>query len=397
MWDRLDELARRARSALEGDILPFWLKLEDPDHGGHFAAVDNAGRIDRTAAKSTVFVARLLWTLSTVHRVLGLPETLAQADRTRRFLVDRLTDPDAGGMWWSATPDGQPLETDKHVYAQAFAIYGLAAHSRATADAGSLDAARRLFALVEERARDPRTGSYEEAFDAAWRPVENRRLAAGGRAGARTSNTHLHLIEAYAELLEARPDPKVRVALRALLGLFVDRFLVADAGHCHALLDAALNPLPGPVSWGHDIEASWLMADAARAVGDESLEARVNEAAIALARSAAAAAQAADGGWMTERRADGSIDSHRVWWVQAEAVIGLVEAALRTGDAGLMERAERCWDFIERAMMDRDGGEWFWRVDAAGRPDRAMPKVSAWKEPYHQARACLELIGRAGR
>jgi mannobiose 2-epimerase len=396
MRDRLDRLAQRARRAIEGDILPFWLRLEDRDHGGHFGAMDNAGRIDRAAPKSTIFVARLLWTLSTVHRVLGVPEARAQADRTRRFLVDRLADPDAGGLWWSATADGRPLETDKHVYAQAFAIYGLAAHGRATGNAGSLETARRLFALVEERARDPRTGSYGEAFDAAWQPVENRRMAAGGRVGARTSNTHLHLIEAYAGLLEARPDPVVRSALKALLGVFVDRFLAADGGHSHALLDAALSPLPGPVSWGHDIEASWLMAAAARTVGDEGLEARVGAAATALARSAAAAGQAPDGAWMYERRADGAIDSHRVWWVQAEAVVGLVDAALRTGDATLMTRAERCWDFIERAMMDRDGGEWFWRVDAAGRPDHAMPKVSAWKEPYHQARACLELIGRAG-
>src|SRR6185295_9092333 len=139
------------------------------------------------------------------------------------------------------------------------------------------------------------------------------------------------------------------------------------------------------------------MAAAARAVGDESLKARVGAVATVLARSAAAAGQAADGGWIYERRADGTIDEHRVWWVQAEAVVGLVDAALRTGDAELMTRAERCWDFIERAIMDREGGEWFWRVDAAGHPDRAMPKVSAWKEPYHQARACLELIGRAGR
>src|SRR5207249_371470 len=163
-----------------------------------------------------------------------------------------------------ATPDGRPLETDKHVYAQAFAIYGLAAHGRAAGDAGSLDAARRLFTLVEERARDPGTGSYGEAFDAAWRPVENRRFPAGGRV-------------------------------------------------------------------------------AGRAVGDEGLEARVAAVATAMARWAGEAGQARDGGWMTESRAEGSIDDDRVWWVQAEAVVGLVDAALRTGDAGLMARAERCW------------------------------------------------------
>ena len=395
MRARLDRLAGRALTALKDDILPFWLRLEDRAQGGHFAGMDNAGRIDRSAAKSTVFVARILWTLSEIHRVLALPECLDQAARTRRFLADRLVDPRDGGLWWSATGDGLPLETDKHVYAQAFAIYGLAAHARATGDTDSLAAAQRLFRLVEERARD-RTGSYGEAFDAEWRPLENRRMAAGGLVGARTANTHLHLIEAYTGLLEASPDAAVRSALRALLELFLARFLAAGASHTHALLDATLRPLPGPVSYGHDIEASWLMVAAARAVGDDELAARIAEAATGLARSAAAG-QGSDGGWITERRADGTTDSRRVWWVQAEAAIGLADAALRTGDLGLMARAERTWDFIERVMMDRAGGEWFWRVDEAGRPDPSMPKVAAWKEPYHQARACLELIERARR
>jgi len=171
-------------------------------------------------------------------------------------------------------PRRRPLETDKHVYAQAFGIYGLAAHARAAGDSESLEAAQRLFALVEDRARDRRTGSYGEAFDAEWRPLENRRLAAGGLVGARTGNTHLHLIEAYTGLLEARPDRAARAALRALLELFLARFIAPGANHTHALLDATLRPLPGPISYGHDIEASWLLVTAARAVGDDELAVR---------------------------------------------------------------------------------------------------------------------------
>ena len=312
MIDRLGRLAERARTALEGDILPFWLKLEDRVHGGHFAAMDRAGRIDAAAPKTTVFVARILWTLSEAHRVLGIPECLTQAGRTKRFLIDRLADPRDGGLWWSASHDGRPGETDKHVYAQAFGIYGLAAHASATGDGESLGAAQRLFHLIEDRARDGRTGSYGEAFDADWHPRENRRLTAGGLVGERTANTHLHLIEAYTGLIAAWPDPAACAALSALLSLFVARFVSVGAGHTYALLDAALRPLPGPVSFGHDIEASWLMVAAARAIEDEGLAVQVGQAANRLARSAAAAGQASDGGWILERRADGTVDTGRV-------------------------------------------------------------------------------------
>jgi mannobiose 2-epimerase len=189
------------RTELRDNILPFWLRLEDPLHGGHFAGMDLAGRIDRRAPKSTVFVSRLLWTLSSVTGVFEREVCLAQAAHTRRFLLDRLRDAQDGAFFWSATREGRPLQTDKHLYAQAFAIYALSAHARATGDEESLAAAKDLFALIEARAREKGAG-YGEAFDSRWRPIDNSRL--GCRViGARTSNSHLHLIEAYTGLLRA--------------------------------------------------------------------------------------------------------------------------------------------------------------------------------------------------
>src|SRR5262249_7669083 len=286
--------------------------------------------------------------------------------------LDRLRDPADGAFFFSASREGRPLETDKHLYAQAFAIYGLSAHSRATGNAESLAAARRVFSLIEDRYRREGKG-YEEAFDLGWQPIANK-LGRGG-VGTRTTNTHTHLIEAYAGLLRAAADPTVAASLQDLLRLFVHRFLAEDGTHSHAYLDGDLHPLAGPISYGHDIEVSWLLLDAAEALADPNAVASLAPAAPTLARAAAAGGQCGDGGWIAQRSPEGQPDRYRDWWVQAEAVVGLVDAAMRTGDEGLMTRAEATWAFVERAVIDRDHGEWHERVDRQGSADPGRAKV----------------------
>lgn len=392
MKERLKRLAQSMRAELRDNILPFWLRLEDRLHGGHFAGMDPAGRVDRGAPKSTVFVSRLLWTLSSVAGALEHDLCLAQAAHTRRFLLDRLRDRQDGAFFWSASREGRPLRTDKHLYAQAFAIYALSAHARATGDGESLAAAKDLFGLIEARAREPAAG-YGEAFDSRWRPIDNSRVGCRG-IGTRTANSHLHLIEAYTGLLRAWPDSPPRAALGDLLRLFVERFLAGDGTHTHCCLDNRLRPVPGPISYGHDIEASWLLTDAAEALGEADLTARLVSVAKTLANSAAGG-QCEDGGWVSERRSHGAPHPYRLWWVQAEAVVGLVNAAILEDDLRAMARAEATWAFIERAMIDRVGGEWYHSVDRHGHPDPKQAKVGPWKEPYHQSRACLEIMRRA--
>lgn len=389
---RIQRLAHRMDADLRQNILPFWLRLEDRLYGGHFGLVDADGRVDIDAPKSTVFVSRLLWTLSAVSAHAEREACLAQAEHTRRFLLDRLRDAD-GAFFWSASRAGRPLDTDKHVYAQAFAIYALSTHARAAGNAESLAAAKHVFDLIETRAKDPAAG-YSEAFDLRWEPVENGRLGCG-EIGARTSNTHLHLIEAYASLVRTWPDPAPRAALENLLRLFLGHFLAGDGTHSHAFLDSQLRRLPGPISYGHDVEASWLLMDAADTLAEPTLRTELIPATNALCAAAAAGGQCEDGGWITQRTAGSEPDTRRVWWVQAEAAIGLVDAALRMDDPRLMSRAEATWDFIDRAVIDRVHGEWHQRVDRLGCADPTQYKVGPWKDPYHQVRACLEIARRA--
>jgi mannobiose 2-epimerase len=209
-------------------------------------------------------------------------------------------------------------------------------------------------------------------------------------------NTHLHVLEALALLAALNLDSEAKMLLATLMRLVLDRFLSADKTYSHALLTEQLEPLPGPTSFGHDIQACWLIENAAEVVADADVQAEARAAIATLARATIAAAQMDDGSFITECRADGTPDPWRVWWVQAEALVGLVNEAEQGGMPDALARAERLWDYIAAHMRD-PAGDWYARVGPTGAPDRTMPKVEPWKEPYHQARACMELIERARR
>ena len=391
---RLQALARAASDELHNRIVPFWLALEDKENGGHYSSMNFDGAINRSERKSAVFVARLLWFLSEVHRVIGHPEAAAQAARTKRFLLDRLEDQVSGGLFWSVTPQGQTLETEKHVYAQAFGIYALSACARAFADAEAAAAAQRIFRLVVERAFGAH--GFTESFDRSWRETPNHRMSPVSHPAPRTMNTHLHALEALALMARLDADPAPRAVLATLLRLVLDRFLSIDKTHSHSFLTERLVPLPGPISYGHDIEACWLIEAAADALADPRIKVEARTAVATLARATIAAGQMDDGSFILERQADGTLNSWRIWWVQAEALVGIVNEAERSGVPGDWERAERLWRYISAHMRD-PAGDWYYRVGPTGAPDRTMPKVEPWKDPYHQARACLELIERAQR
>jgi cellobiose epimerase len=441
---RLEALARQANDELVNRIVPFWLTLEDKRHGGYFSSVDFDGEIDPQEKKTTVFVARLLFFFSEIHRVIGHPEAAIHAARTKRFLLDRLEDHVHGGLLWSVTAKGLPFEVEKHLYAQAFGIYGLSAYARAFADAEAAEAALRIFRVIAQRA----FGSYgfSEFFDRSWReaiacPKPSRKLRvpeslresvrglvgregvaaarrvlgataerAFGRYGVtskqlrspmlqlapRTMNTHLHVLEGLTLLAALDLDSEPKMMLAKVLRLVLDRFLSADKTHSHALLTEQLEPLAGSVNFGHDIEACWLIEKAAEALADPSVQAEARAAVATLARATIGAAQMEDGSFILECQADGTPDPWRVWWVQAEALVGLVNEAEHGGMPDGLARAERLWNHIAARMRD-PAGDWYFRVGPTGVPDRTMRKVGPWKEPYHQARACMELIERARR
>jgi mannobiose 2-epimerase len=282
----------------------------------------------------------------------------------------------------------------KKIYGEAFCLYALAEYYRVFGDPRALEQAARLFELIEARAHDDRYGGYFEVLSRDWQPCADMRLSDKDMNEKKSMNNHLHVLEAYTGLLRAAPQPRPAARLRELIDLFRRHILNTEQTHFQHFFDEAWTPRSGSYTFGHDIEGSWLLCEAAEVLGDERLLAEVRELAVKMARSVLAEGLDKDGGLCYEGRDGRIINPNREWWPQAEAVVGFYNAWQLTGDEAFREAAARCWQFIADKVVDHECGEWFWCIRPDGTPDPDQPKVSPWKGPYHNGRCCLEIVKR---
>lgn len=379
-------------------ITDFWLaNTLDERRGGFIGQMDSVGRIDAGAGKGSILNARILWTFSAAYRHTGEAARLAAATRAFEYLLAHFIDNEYGGIYWLVDADGQPLNPRKQIYALAFAIYGLSEYYRATQNPQALAASQALFAWIETHSYDPQHGGYFEAFGRTGEPLADPRLSDKDRPAPKTMNTHLHVLEAYANLYRCWPDARLAQRLRGLLETFLTHILDAEAGHLRLFFAADWTPVADLVSYGHDIEAAWLLREAAQVLGDAPLLAQVEAAGQRLAVTAAAALLP-DGSLPHELdRATNHLDRHREWWVSAEAMVGFFDAYELTGDAAHLHRSHQAWRFAQRHLLDHAHGEWRWGVHDDYHPMQDQDKVGFWKCPYHNTRACLEVLHRCQR
>ena len=390
------QLAPDARRELLENILPFWRgRAMDQEHGGFIAEMSNDLRLRTDAAKGLILNGRILWTFSAVCRLTHQVEDQSLAQRAYEYLTRCFLDPQHGGYFWELTPQGQVADDKKKSYGQAFGIYALAEYYRAFREPQALEQAIELFRLLESQARDSQHGGYFEVLSRDWQPVADMRLSDKDLNAQKSMNNHLHVLEAYTNLWRVWPDPLLADRLRELIDLFRQRILNPEQTHFRHFFDAAWNPLSDNYTFGHDIEGSWLLAEAAEVLGDEHLLAAVQSVAIKMARAVRQEGLDATGGLCYEGLHGQVIDSGKEWWPQAEAVVGFYNAWQLSQDPGFRDAAVKCWQFIQNRLVDRVHGEWFWRVAPDGKVDANLPKVSAWKCPYHNSRCCLEIIRRA--
>lgn len=382
--------AARVETHLRDTILPFWLERVPDPAGGFHGAVTNGLEVVPGAPRSSVMCARILWAFSAVTRRYGEPAHRALADRARDELLGRLWDAEHDAVHWLVGDDGTPAGDRLYAYGQAFAIYGLAEHHRATGDAVSLERARVLFGTLEEHFTDPETGAIADVRGPGFQVIPGGALD-GRRVPAATGlNTLVHVLEAYAGLERAAPDPQVRGRLAELVRRLTLHGPDPESGHLRAGFDADWGPVDDHVTQGHDIEVSWLLPDAALVTGDPTLIVQARTTGVHLA-----AAVLRDGlgreGLVSE--ADGTWAS----WAQAEGVVGFTDAFAVTRDPAYATAALRIWDGIERRFTDRRNGEWFKHLDERMRPDAGVHKAGPWSCPYHGVRACLEVVDRVSR
>lgn len=375
------------------NILAFWTdKMTDQEHCGFYGRRDGNGRLYPTADKGAVLNARILWSFAAAYRVLKRKEYRDAAMRTKRYFIDHFIDKEYGGVYWSVDYMGRPRDTKKQTYAIGFAIYGLSELYRATGDEEALLWAQQLYKDIEQHTFDAYNTGYVEALTREWRPIDDMRLSEKDMNASRTMNTHLHIMEPYTNLLRMWNDEELAERLHTLLHIFTKKLFNTETHHLGLFFDDAWKPLDkGIESYGHDIEASWLLDEAAAVLG-----CRPTNESLLIGMAAADGLQ--DDGSMIHEAcpATGTIDNDRVWWVQCENIIGQYNLFQRTGDDRYRQYAERCWDYTCQHLIDTVEGEWFWSIRGDGTVNRNDDKAGPWKCPYHNTRLCIEMMERIG-
>ncbi len=397
-------LARQMRKELTENILPYWLEKIYTPSGAFIGRISGNDEIDYQAPIGAIMTSRILWTFASAYRVLkednllkngAVQEYLDMALRAKRLIIGRFYDAEYGGIYWSLRPNLSPLDTKKQIYAIAFAIYGMAELYRAYGDKEALNFAIDLFSSIEEHSFDKEKDGYFEAFTREWKNIEDMRLSAKDANESKTMNTHLHILEAYTCLYRVWKNPLLKKRLRGLILIFED-YIVGKDGHLKLFFNDNWACNYNIISYGHDIEASWLLHEAAMVLGDKKVLTRI-EKLIPLIVDAASEGFSEKGGMAYEKFTDKNkihVDSDRHWWVQAETIVGFFNLWQHFGSQKGLENALMCWDFIKSNLIDKENGEWFWSIYADGSINRNDDKAGFWKCPYHNGRMCLEILER---
>lgn len=372
-------------------IIPFWKKLRDDEHGGYYGYMDFDLKVDKEFEKGCILNSRILWFFANAYMTLKDKSLLAEATHAYSFMREHCEDKEYGGVFWSVTYDGLPLDTTKHIYNQAFAVYALSSYYAASNDSSALDFAMSLFEKIETIGTD--SYGYLESFNRKWELEDNDKLSENGLLADKTMNTLLHVLEAYTELYRVNKDERVKKALIKILDAFRNQVFNEETHRLEVFFDEKMNTISDLYSYGHDIEASWLLDRAATVLADEKIKADTNAYTNELV--AEVYKEALSDGVMNNECFKGVVDTTRVWWVQAEAMVGFYNCYEKTGITEYKDITEKLWIYIKEHIIDRrQGSEWFWDLDKDNNPVSRKPIVEPWKCPYHNGRMCMEIIRR---
>ncbi|KAA3622801.1 MAG: N-acyl-D-glucosamine 2-epimerase [Bacteroidetes bacterium] len=391
---KTDLLKKEFRVEL-ANIMDWWAaNMIDEQHGGFFGQRNAKGELVERVDKGIILNSRLLWTYSAAAIATGDSIYKRLADRAFRYVKDYFWDEVQGGVFWSVDYMGNYADDQKQIYAQAFTIYALSEYFILTQKKEVLDMASEIFWLVEKYSHDTEKRGYYNAFARDWTDVDDIRLSEKDANEAKIMNTHLHVLEAYTNFYRVEPSLYVKKALLEVLQLFLDYFYNPENGSLHIYFDENWNPKGDHISFGHNIEASWLLWEAAEILKETSILKRVKEICLFMAENVYQMAIDKDGGLLYEADPSGIIDSDKHWWPQAEAVIGFWNAYQLTGQEKYAKASVNTWSFIKNSIIDPIYGEWHWRTDRDGNPILTEDKAGPWKAPYHNIRMCLEMMMR---
>lgn len=376
------------------NIVNYWMKYSfDPKKEGFYGAVDGKNKPVLDADKGIVLNGRILWTFSTAYLVEKKPEYLKLMKRAFDYIKKYFWDKTTGGVYWTVKADGQPAETRKLMYGHSFAVYGLSEYYRATGLKPALQLAQDVFNVIIKHGYDAKNGGYFEAFGQNWAEIDDYILAKGD--SKKSMNTHLHLMESFANLYRVDKSESVRFHLKHCIEVVLDKIIGENKVRQTLFFTENWEPRSKGISYGHDIESSWLIQESAEILGEEELIKKAKTKCIEMAAAACEGLQADEGMIYEFDPENASSHSSRDWWVMAEAMVGFHNAYKNTGELHYLEKSEKSWEFIKKYLIDHEKGEWFGGV-TYDHKITYTDKITMWKCPYHNARACLEMWRRLG-
>lgn len=396
MTASLSILKKQFENELKDNILSFWVnEVYDPQRKTFYGRIDNDMTKFADAPLSAVFITRILWAFSASYRLFPNAEYKKMADEAFRIIVEQFWDQTNGGIYWSVFPDGKTEDSKKQFYAQAFFIYALSEYYLAFNDEKAKQLAISMFLILESYGSDNKYGGYFEANTVDWKKPDDQRLSEKDLDVEKSMNTHLHILEAYTNLFRIYRNPQLEEKLEQLIRLFQDVIIDKNTQHLILFFDANWKIRSQIDSYGHDIEASWLLCEAAEILGNKQLINEIQTLAVDIADLTINEGFAQNGGLFYEKKENLLIDEFH-WWPQAEAVIGLYNAYQISGDYKYLELLKNNWDFIQKYIIDPKNGEWYWGMSSELVP-MDETKIGPWKAPYHNTRMCLEIIRRIGQ
>ena len=390
---RMNELKNEVSGNLTQNLLPFWsTKMVDYKNGGFFGRINGNNQVFPNEDKGGILNARILWTYSSAYRIFKDTAYLRLATRSKDYIMAHFIDKEFGGAYRSVKSTGEPSDTRKQTYTQSFFIYGLAEYYRATGDKEALAAAKDIFHLFEKYALDKKSGGYFEVYSRDWKRTRDKLIGESTTNDEKTMNTHLHLMEAYTNLYRVWPDKSVGVCLKALVDIFLDKIIDAKTSHLICFLDKDWKKNSAVDSYGHDIESSWLLNEAAGLLGDQALLAKVKDVSIKIANAAAEGLNP-DGSLNYEKNlTNGKVSTERSWWAQSECIVGYLNAYELTENEKYLDIAINCWNYTKNHFVDNKNGGWFSSVSESG--VARGEKGGFWICPYHNGRMCMEVVER---
>lgn len=375
------------------NILSYWMRYSvDETNGGFYGKIDNDNGIDAEAPKGAVLNARILWTFSAAYNATKQQKYLAIADRAYAYICQHFIDKELGGTYWSVNYKGEPLDTKKQMYAIAFLQYACSEYYQCNQRQDIKAFAIGLYHLIEQKSFDAIKGGYFEAFTRDWQTIADVRLSARDANEKKTMNTHLHILESYTNLYRIWPDVQLKKSIGLLIENFLQKIINPETHHLDLFFDDNWNSKIDIVSYGHDIEAAWLIQEAAEVIRDDKLIALTRTVAVTMA-AAATEGLDTDGGLWYEME-NGHLIKQKHWWPQAEAMVGFFNAWQVSGEQQYWQHSVNSWNFIKSKILDTTKGEWFWGIQEDGSLMQGEDKVGIWKCPYHNARSCMEIIKR---